>query len=150
MVFLHGYVMLYPNFENWASLSTNHLEVGVHVKGDASDKEFAKKRTQFDLPLLALPMTPPDSVARDATTSPSLLDLPDENMPDWEALPVLDLWGQLSSEEEIVHRGLERYHQLTRHCEMGSQGSGVHPLCSDIIDEDEEETSLAHDPMEEG
>ncbi|CAA7267399.1 unnamed protein product [Cyclocybe aegerita] len=37
LIYLRGYLMLYPNYDAFLSLSTNHLEVGSHVKtGEAS------------------------------------------------------------------------------------------------------------------
>lgn len=31
LVYRHGLVMLYPNFKNQSSFSTNHLEAGTHI-----------------------------------------------------------------------------------------------------------------------
>ncbi|KAI0305843.1 hypothetical protein B0F90DRAFT_1693909 [Multifurca ochricompacta] len=93
MVFLRGYTMLYPNYANFSSLSTNHLEPGAHVKR-LPRAVFDKKRAQFDLPLMRLP----DANASESLTT-GLLDLPKREMPTWDALPVLDLHGFVVSEE---------------------------------------------------
>ncbi|KAF7356762.1 Succinate dehydrogenase [ubiquinone] iron-sulfur subunit, mitochondrial [Mycena venus] len=78
MVYLRGYVMLYPNYEGFVSLSTNHLEVGSHVKERSKEKE-----EMFRLPLMEL------------SSSVQLLDLPGARLPEWDALPVLNLTGFL-------------------------------------------------------
>ena len=102
MVFLRGYTMLYPNYANFSSLSTNHLEPGAHVKR-LPRVIFDKKRAQFDLPIIQLPDV---NATEDIRTG--LLDLPEGRMPPWDALPVLDLHGSIVSEEVIVKRGEER------------------------------------------
>ncbi|KAF7294465.1 Succinate dehydrogenase [ubiquinone] iron-sulfur subunit, mitochondrial [Mycena kentingensis (nom. inval.)] len=79
LVHLRGYVMLYPNYADFASFSTNHLEVGSHVKERSRDKQKAFRR-----PLLEL-----REVRR-------LVDeLPARTLPGWRALPVLNLTGYL-------------------------------------------------------
>ncbi|CAM9659468.1 unnamed protein product, partial [Heterosigma akashiwo] len=37
MVYLSSYYMLYPNFQDQASFSTNHLGAGIHIKADGGD-----------------------------------------------------------------------------------------------------------------
>jgi len=103
MVFLRGYTMLYPNYANFSSLSTNHLEPGAHNKRRPR-AVFEKKRVQFNLPLMSLP----DANASRDILRTGLLDLPESGMPAWDALPVLDLHGSLVSEELIVDRGKAR------------------------------------------
>ncbi|KAK7460529.1 hypothetical protein VKT23_009250 [Stygiomarasmius scandens] len=56
--YLRGYVMLYPNFPDYLSFSTNHHEVGVHVRAvmtntsDASDKSsLDARKEEFMVPL---------------------------------------------------------------------------------------------------
>ncbi len=102
MVFLRGYTMLYPNYANFSSLSTNHLEPGAHVKRRPR-AVFDKKRGLFDLPLMSLPDVNASVVPRTG-----LLDLPENGMPAWDALPVLDLHGSVVSEKLIVDRGRAR------------------------------------------
>lgn len=109
LVFLRGYVMLYPNYAAHASLSTNHLEVGSHVRDVPTDAYLRKKRL-FNVPLMALP-APPEDGAGVATTG--LLELPDEQFPAWAALPVLDLLGAIVDQETILKRGAERRVELT-------------------------------------
>jgi hypothetical protein len=100
LVYLRGYVMLYPNFKNFVSLSTNHLEVGSHVKDSSK-----RKRDLFLLPLMKLSDDP-------ALTG--LLDLPDHALPSWEALPVLNLTGSLTSLTELADQGILRRNILTQ------------------------------------
>ncbi|KAH9040431.1 hypothetical protein EDB85DRAFT_2173332 [Lactarius pseudohatsudake] len=102
MVFLRGYTMLYPNYANFSSLSTNRLEPGAHVKR-LPRAIFDKKRAQFDLPIIQLP-----DVNSSDVIGTGLLDLPEGGMPPWGALPVLDLHGSIVSEGVIVKRGEER------------------------------------------
>jgi hypothetical protein len=102
MVFLRGYAMLYPNYANFSSLSTNRLEPGAHVK-QLPRTIFEKKRSQFDVPLMRLP-----NLNTSEVLSTGLLDLPENGMPAWDALPVLDLHGSVVSEELIVDRGQAR------------------------------------------
>ena len=105
MVFLRGYAMLYPNYANFSSLSTNRLEPGAHVKR-LPRAIFDKKRAQFDVPLMQLPSGPSGNVSDALRTG--LLDLPENGMPAWGALPVLDLHGLVVSEGLIIDRGQVR------------------------------------------
>lgn len=107
LVYLRGYVMLYPNYADFVSLSTNHLEVGSHVK-DEPEGIYEKKKRLFSLPLMHLLGALPG----DAASGPRLLDLPGGALPDWERLPVLDLMGELSSMETIQKRGDQRRSKL--------------------------------------
>ncbi|KAI0820788.1 hypothetical protein BC628DRAFT_1329644 [Trametes gibbosa] len=106
LVFLRGYVMLYPNYAAYASLSTNHLEVGSHVRDVPTDAYLRKKRL-FNVPLMPLPLVGEGAV------STGLLELPDERLPEWSALPVLDLLGTIVDQELILQRGAERRAELT-------------------------------------
>lgn len=133
-VYLHGYVMLYPNYSNWTALSTNHLEVGVHVRG--REPHFQRKREQFDLPLMPLPIpssSSPTSSKSDQIRIPSILDLPLQKLPPWDSLPVIDLWGFLSSHDELRERGVQRYKQLIAEC-YHSEDTVPGPGCQDSHD----------------
>ncbi|KAI3461420.1 hypothetical protein Pfo_018083 [Paulownia fortunei] len=50
MMYLRGYVSLYPNFPNQASFSTNHMEPGAHIS--AKDNVVRHDKTDFEVPLL--------------------------------------------------------------------------------------------------
>ena len=82
--------MLYPNYEGFESFSTNHLEKGEHNHLTIADE---KKKAQFTVPLMS------------TSFASSLLDLPDGRLPGWTSLPIIDLWGSLTTEEEIIERG---------------------------------------------
>ncbi|KAG1728054.1 uncharacterized protein EDB91DRAFT_1228589 [Suillus paluster] len=105
LVYLRGYVMLYPNYANFTSLSTNHLEVGSHVK-DQPEDEYLRKKALFMLPLMSLPNA-------SGLSSPGLLDLPKKKLPSLSSLPVLDLMGRLSSASDLLERGTKRRTELT-------------------------------------
>ncbi|CAN0898871.1 hypothetical protein LINGRAHAP2_LOCUS19946 [Linum grandiflorum] len=50
MMYLRGYVSLYPNFPNQASFSTNHMEPGAHVA--AKDNVVKHNKADFEVPLI--------------------------------------------------------------------------------------------------
>lgn len=101
LVYLRGYVMLYPNYRHFVSLSTNHLEVGSHVR--FSTKE---KKESFMVPLMQLPSSP-------ALLISGLLELPDNTLPAWDSLPVLNLTGSLATEKLLAEIGRVRRTELT-------------------------------------
>ncbi len=101
LVYLRGYVMLYPNFNGFVSLSTNHLEVGSHVKVRSQEKQ-----SLFLLPLMQLPQVGDPS---------GLLDLPDRCLPSFAELPVLNLTGFITSLPDLSSQGSRRRLELF-HC----------------------------------
>ncbi|XP_004515514.1 uncharacterized protein [Cicer arietinum] len=50
MMYLRGYVSLYPNFPQQASFSTNHMEPGAHIS--AKDNVVKHNKQDFEVPLL--------------------------------------------------------------------------------------------------
>ncbi|KAG2011578.1 glycosyltransferase 2 [Coprinopsis cinerea AmutBmut pab1-1] len=109
MAYLKGYVMLYPNFEEFESLSTNHLELGSHVKVRSREK-----KELFELPLMPLP-----SEAGELT---GLSRLPGGRLPSFRDLPVLNLTGAATTLEDIVEIGLARRKKL---CFSSSSKEGL-------------------------
>ena len=105
LVYLRGYAMLYPNYPNFTSLSTNHLEVGEHVN-DQPEEEYLRKQAMFRLPLMLLPNA-------SMPYSSGLLELPGDGLPSLSSLPVLDLMGRFSSSSELMERGAKRRAELT-------------------------------------
>ena len=101
LVYLRGYVMLYPNYQDFVSLSTNHLEVGSHVKSRTKEK-----KESFIVPLMQLPSSLPSPISE-------LLDLPDNTLPRWDSLPVLNLTGSLTTLGLLAERGRQRRAELT-------------------------------------
>lgn len=95
LVYLRGYVMLYPNYADFTSFSTNHVEMGTHIK---SDLDLMKRRALFEVPLMA--------------RNQSLLALPQGRLPQWTELPLLDFWGSIATDEEIIERGWQTWSQL--------------------------------------
>lgn len=108
LAYLRGYVMLYPNYHDYLSFSTNHLEVGSHVREMAPDA-YARKKQLFLLPLVPLPEGGSGGEHEHDT---GLLDLPGARMPPWHALPVLDLLGLLTTEDTLRTRGDTRRREL--------------------------------------
>ena len=135
LVYLRGYVMLYPNFEGFVSLSTNHLEPGAHVKAsplpppfhsinlvhpshlNASyldvDKE-REKRDLFRLPLMQLPLLFESGLptGNEAVNGTGLLQLPQNRLPSLDDLPTLNLTGHLSSQEVLQDQGDKRRREI--------------------------------------
>ncbi|KAG2039899.1 hypothetical protein BDR03DRAFT_932959 [Suillus americanus] len=105
LVYLRGYVMLYPNYANFTSLSINHLEIGSHVK-DQPAEEYSRKKALFMLPLMPL-------TNASVPLYPGLLDLPEQKLPSLSSLPVLDFMGKLSSASDLLERGTKRRTELT-------------------------------------
>ncbi|KAE8700829.1 hypothetical protein F3Y22_tig00110556pilonHSYRG00827 [Hibiscus syriacus] len=77
MMYLRGYVSLYPNFPNQASFSTNHMEPGAHIS--AKDNIVRHDKADFEVPLLV----------EDFRTL-----LPNRKLPPASKLPSLNLFNQ--------------------------------------------------------
>ncbi|KAH1066760.1 hypothetical protein J1N35_031747 [Gossypium stocksii] len=77
MMYLRGYVSLYPNFPNQASFSTNHMEPGAHIS--AKDNVVRHDKADFEVPLLM----------EDFRTL-----LPNGKLPPASKLPSLNLFNQ--------------------------------------------------------
>jgi hypothetical protein len=83
--------MLYPNFRNQTSFSTNHLEAGEHIAAKANS--LSHKAQDFTVPLLGrdfVHQLPGQSLAR-------LQSL----------LPRLDLFSNRTTDDDAVYRGLQ-------------------------------------------
>lgn len=129
--------MLYPNFKNYVSLSTNHLEVGSHVQ-EVSPETYERKKKLYHLPLMERPTVPSpgDEVnqaysqiaePRQLPGPTDLMDLPEKRMPPWKELPVLDLLGLLATEDVLQARGAFRREEMF-HCEIPDQALDVRSL----------------------
>jgi hypothetical protein len=105
LIYLRGYSMLYPNYPRFSSFSTNHVEIGDHVKDLAA---AMARKDLFEVPLRQV--------------DESLLDLPEARMPEWNELPMVDFWGQLVSEDEIVWRGKETVESM-KNCPSLTEGT---------------------------
>uniref|UniRef100_A0A0W0FZE0 Glycosyltransferase family 2 protein n=1 Tax=Moniliophthora roreri TaxID=221103 RepID=A0A0W0FZE0_MONRR len=113
LVFLRGYVMLYPNFPEFVSLSTNHLEVGSHVKVRSKAKQEA-----FMVPLMQL--------SSDSKAVVGLLSLPEMSLS--VKLPVLNLTGSLSTIKDLEIVGASRRTELVT-CEALRAFEAMSLLC---------------------
>jgi hypothetical protein len=119
--------MLYPNYEDFRSLSTNHLEQGTHVK-DAI--EASKRRDLFEVPL----MKSDDSIVQ---------ELPDGKLPSWISLPIVDFWGSIVSEREIVARGISTFEEMDLCPESEDGDMGRSTELSGRVDDGQIEKVLA-------
>ena len=119
LAYLRGYVMVYPNYDNFVSLSTNHLEIGSHVK-NSSRETYVQKREMFRVPLMGL----------EGTTRPT--DLPHGTLPMFRDLPVLDLFGRLTSLETLIRRGQARRSEIIPTCEL-SPRTHIRPDFRDLL-----------------
>ncbi|XP_009770821.1 uncharacterized protein [Nicotiana sylvestris] len=77
MMYLRGYVTLYPNFPNQTSFSTNHMEPGAHIA--AKENVIKHNKVDFEVPLLK----------EDFRSF-----LPNGKMPTASKLPSLNLFNQ--------------------------------------------------------
>lgn len=111
LVYLRGYVMVYPNFEAFESFSTNHLEYGTHVKKNKKDSRAQAKIDAFRVPLMQ--------------NDHILNQLPENRLPNLDKLPVLNLWGQLESSLETLDDIGSRWHSRVSSCERA--GSDFDP-----------------------
>ncbi|CAG8533709.1 10930_t:CDS:2 [Paraglomus occultum] len=96
LVYLRGYVMLYPNFKNFTSLSTNHAESGEHMH---PERKKTPPSLVFTVPLM--------------NTNTVLEELPNGHLPQYAELPVLDLWGNVVGHDELIHRGLNLQREVS-------------------------------------
>ncbi|KAM0949272.1 putative nucleotide-diphospho-sugar transferase [Dioscorea sansibarensis] len=88
MMYLRGYVSLYPNFPNQMSFSTNHMEPGAHIS--AKDNVLKHNRADFEVPLMK------DDFTR---------FLPAGKMPPASKLPALNLFNQALSLKGLKSAG---------------------------------------------
>ncbi|CAG8586915.1 11235_t:CDS:2 [Racocetra persica] len=94
LAYLRGYVMLYPNYKDSISFSTNHAEIGVH-----NHLREGKRRDVFELPLMKEDIL--------------LEGLPNGRLPDFKDLPTMDLWGKVTSTKELIQRGRELHLEIS-------------------------------------
>ena len=100
LVFLRGYLMVYPNYEGFVSFSTNHLERGSHVS-----ETSARKKAMFVVPLMG---------ARGGEEGDMFMDgLPWGELPALEDMAVVDLMGYIVNPGELARIGEERRSALT-------------------------------------
>jgi hypothetical protein len=99
LVFLRGYLMVYPNYDDFVSFSTNHLERGSHVS-DTS----AQKKAMFVVPLMG---------AQGDEGNKIVDGLPWGELPAPEDMTVFDLMGYIVDPQELARIGEERRSALT-------------------------------------
>ncbi|KAI7869507.1 hypothetical protein BDF14DRAFT_1965195 [Spinellus fusiger] len=97
LVYARAYVMLYPNFKEFESFSTNHLQMGTHIRNPPSQGAV----DSFNVPLMVKDVL--------------LEQLPDQRLPDYETLPVFTLWGQRVSHKHMDEEAAQ-WHQTVSSC----------------------------------
>ncbi|BFI43079.1 hypothetical protein MPTK2_8g14800 [Marchantia polymorpha subsp. ruderalis] len=117
VMYLRGYVTLYPNFPNQTSFSTNHLEPGAHI--NATDNVLKHKREDFEVPLIY---------------EDFWQHLPNQKLPPASKLPVLNLFNQAASLKGLKAAGA-KLGQDVMQCERTQvvavdQGTGEPVQCS--------------------
>lgn len=95
LAYFRGYVMLYPNYPDFISLSTNHFESGAHV----NDAKKQKQLNKFEVPLMK--------------EDRLLADLPTRRLLDFKDLPLLDFWGKLTPWTTVLRRGVELHKEYS-------------------------------------
>jgi len=97
LVYLRGYVMLYPNYKYFTSFSTNHAEIGIHI-------HFRKNKPSpasiFGVPLMKNEFT-------------LYKELPNNHLTDYTELPVTDLWGNLTTFNDLIDRGIVLHNKVS-------------------------------------
>ncbi|URE16724.1 hypothetical protein MUK42_35001 [Musa troglodytarum] len=88
MMYLRGYVSLYPNFPDQASFSTNHMEPGAHIS--AKDNVVKHNKEDFEVPLMKAEFTKL---------------MPAGKLPPANTLPVLNLFNQAVSLKALKAAG---------------------------------------------
>jgi hypothetical protein len=88
MIVLRGYLMVYPNFINETSFSTNHVEIGQHINVNNRNKLIA----EFEVPLI---------------NADHLSDLTGR-LPSLSEMPIFDLFNNYkNSIQEIIEYGIK-------------------------------------------
>lgn len=95
LCFLRGWVVLYPNFHNQTSFSTNHLEPGEHIGGKANTLKH--RPIDFVVPLMhsATMLRQLWRGAAGELCAPQPLS----------ELPVLDLFSERTSQAKLIAQG---------------------------------------------
>eukprot|EP00249_Psilotum_nudum_P001663 c14291_g1_i1 orf=558-3296(+) len=88
VMYLRGYVTLYPNFPNQTSFSTNHMEPGAHI--NASDNAVIHEKLDFEVPLIQ---------------GDFIKLLPQQKLPALSKLPVLNLFNQVTTLKGLKSAG---------------------------------------------
>lgn len=90
-MYLRGFFLLYPNFFNQTSFSTNHLEAGEHI---GVQSKISHLPEDFTVPLM--------------TDLDMLYEMPDSVLPAYHALPMIDIYTSQVTEQEAVDAGKNR------------------------------------------
>ena len=90
-MYLRAFFLLYPNYFNQTSFSTNHLESGEHI---SSASKLAHLPRDFTVPLM--------------NDLEMFYELPDSVLPDYQALPMIDVFAIDVTEKQAVDAGRGR------------------------------------------
>jgi len=101
LIYLRGYSMLYPNYDDWLAFSTNHFEPGEHLVLDSPEKiAFREEQLLY----FRVPLFPEESIMKRG--------MPGGLMPNWEQLPKLDFWGKVQTESHLRAVGRQSHQQV--------------------------------------
>ncbi|GLT33785.1 hypothetical protein SLA2020_083460 [Shorea laevis] len=109
MMYLRGYVSIYPNFPNQASFSTNHMEPGAHIS--AKNNVVRHNKADFEVPLLK----------EDFRTL-----LPNGKLPPASKLPSINLFNQALSLKGLKAAGAKLGQDVLR-CDNATEIVHVDP-----------------------
>jgi hypothetical protein len=130
MIYLRGYSMLYPNFNSYTSFSTVQSDAPPHMVTDQNETNHAQVPLMIENTILA--------------------GLPDEHLPDWHDLPVLDYLGAPTSIAELQERGRTLQRNVSA-CDPGVAGTSrfdpsdlLCPFPQIILDEEVPQTKKAN------
>lgn len=98
-IYMRAYVMLYPNFEDYTSFCTYHMDMSSYHNHVMEDDAW-QAASLFKVPLMKAD-TLEEQLPRDG------------ELPAWSDLPLLDMWGNMERMDTLVSRGIELQRQVS-------------------------------------
>jgi hypothetical protein len=93
LMYMRGYVMLYPNFESFKSFSTHLLDNRTPITNETDLSNQTDLLELAEVPLI--------------TEGTIINDLPNKELPNWEDLPVFNLFAIPSSLSQLNEEGVK-------------------------------------------
>jgi hypothetical protein len=121
LIYLRGYSMLYPNYDDWLAFSTNHFEPGEHLVLDSPEKiAFREEQLLY----FRVPLFPEESIMKRG--------MPMGLMPNWEQLPKLDFWGNFKTESQLRAVGRQQHKEVFPQIKPPTMEDDSNPWQSDF------------------